>query len=124
MKLRLCKIKSLHSKNYFIQNLTFFLSVFQAQPKKVEMQKVAYRYYSPSAMMSASRAVRENHIPVKRAAITYGVPQTTLGQRILGRVDPETTSSGPSPQLSQEEEAIFVEHLRSMAVLGYGKVKW
>ena len=44
-------------------------------------------------MMSAYRAVRENHIPVKRAAITYGVPQTTLRQRILGRVDPETTSS-------------------------------
>lgn len=71
-------------------------------------------------MTSAYRAVMEDHVPVRRAAVSFGVPQTTLRQRVLGRVDPETTSSGPSPELSQEEEAIFVEHLKSMAVLGYG----
>ena len=87
------------------------------------MQKVAYRCYSSSAMMNAYRAVMENHIPVNSVAITYGVPQTTLRQSIIGRVDPETTSSDPLPQLNQEEEAIFVEHLRSMAVLGYGYTK-
>ena len=71
-------------------------------------------------MTSAYRAVLEDHMSVKRAAITYGVPQTTLRQRVLGRVDPETTSSGPSPELNQEEEAVFVEHIKSMARLGYG----
>ena len=71
-------------------------------------------------MTSAYRAVMEDHVPVRRAAVSFGVPQTTFRQRVLGRVDPETTSSGPSPELSQEEEAIFVEHLKSMAVLGYG----
>ena len=84
------------------------------------MNKLTYRCYSSSAMTNAYRAVMEDHVPVKRAAITYQVPQTTLHQRVLGRVDPETTSSGPSLELSQEEEAIFVEHLKSMAVLGYG----
>ena len=29
-------------------------------------------------------------------------------------------SSGPSPVLSQEEEAMFVEHLKFMASVGYG----
>ena len=71
-------------------------------------------------MTNAYHAVMEDHVPVKRAAITYQVPLTTLRHRVLGRVDPETTSSGPSPELSEEEEAIFVEHLKSMAVLGYG----
>lgn len=57
---------------------------------------------------------------MKRAALTYRVPQITLRQRVLERVDPETTSSGPLPELSQEHEAIFVEHLKLMARLGYG----
>ena len=38
---------------------------------------------------------------------------------LLGRVDSETTSSGPTLELNQEEGAIFVEHLKHMAVLGY-----
>ena len=88
------------------------------------VNKLTYRCYSPSAMTNAYRAVMGDHVPVKRAAITYQVPQTTLRQRVLGRVDPETTSSGPSPELSQEEEAIFVELLKSMAVLEYVQVRW
>ena len=44
--------------------------------------------------------------------------ETTLRQRVLGGAVPETTSSGPSPELNNEE-IIFVEHLKSMDVLGY-----
>jgi hypothetical protein len=76
--------------------------------------------YSPSAMTNAYRAVLEGGVSVKRAALNHGVPQNTLRQRVLGRVNPETVSSGPMPTLNQEEEALFVEHLKSMASLGYG----
>lgn len=79
-----------------------------------------YRIYSPSAMTSAYQAVREMGMPVKTAARQYGVPQTTLRDRVLGRIDPETTSSGPQALFSQHEEAVFVEHIKSMAKLGYG----
>ena len=78
-----------------------------------------YRCYFPHAMTSAYRAEIEVHVRVKRTAVSCGAPQTTLCQRVLGREDPEATSSDPSPELSQEE-AIFLEHLKSMAVLGYG----
>ena len=47
--------------------------------------------------------------------------ETTLRQRVLGRAVPETTSSEPSPELNNEE-IIFVEHLKSMDVLGYAVV--
>lgn len=99
---------------------TLFFLTFQAVPLKKAATKAEYRKYSPSAMTNAYRAVLEQNVSVKRASITYGVPQTTLRQRVLGRINPDTTSSGPSPVLSQEEEAIFVEHLKCMAQLGYG----
>ncbi|XP_045188616.2 uncharacterized protein LOC123546428 [Mercenaria mercenaria] len=79
-----------------------------------------YRMYSPTAMTNAYQAVREMRLPVKTAARQYGVPQTTLRDRVLGRIDPETTSSGPQALLSQHEEAVFVEHIKAMAQLGYG----
>lgn len=79
-----------------------------------------YRMYSPTAMTNAYQAVRELKMPVKTAARQYAVPQTTLRDRIMGRIDPETLSSGPSPLFTQEEEAMFVEHLKGMAELGYG----
>ena len=59
-------------------------------------------------------------MPVARAAAQFNVPETTLRQRALGSVDPETTVSGPAPVLSQEEEAVFVDHLKFMASVGYG----
>ena len=73
-------------------------------------------------MMAAYQAVKKDNEPVKRAALIYGVPETTLRQRVLGRVAPETSTSGPSPELNEAEEAIFVEHLKSMAKLGYGYI--
>lgn len=71
-------------------------------------------------MTNAYRAIKEQHMPVARAAAQFNVPETTLRQRALGRVDPETTVSGPAPVLSQEEEAVFVDHLKFMASVGYG----
>ena len=79
-----------------------------------------YRIYSPTAMFNAYQAVREMNMPVKRAARQYGVPQTTLRDRVAGRIDPETVSSGPQALFTQEEEALFVNHLKAMAELGYG----
>ena len=73
-------------------------------------------------MTNAYQAVREMQMPVKTAAHQYGFPQsqTTLRDRVLGRIDPETTSSRPQALLSQHEEVVFVEHIKSMSQLGYG----
>ncbi|KAH3784517.1 hypothetical protein DPMN_162474 [Dreissena polymorpha] len=71
-------------------------------------------------MTNAFRAVKEQQMSVSKASIQFGVPTTSLRQRVRGRVDPEVISSGPSPVLSQEEEAMFVDHLKFMASVGYG----
>ena len=44
----------------------------------------------------------------------------TLRDRVIGKVDIEATRSGPQSLFDEHEEAIFVEHLKSMASLGYG----
>jgi hypothetical protein len=59
-------------------------------------------------------------MPIKSAARQYGVPHSTLRDRVKGRIDPETLKPGPAPLLSQEEELNFVDHIKAMASLGYG----
>jgi hypothetical protein len=71
-------------------------------------------------MTNAYMAIKEQKLSVWKAAKVYGVPETTLRQRALGRVDPEKSSSGVSPVLSLDEEAVFVDHLKVMASFGYG----
>lgn len=45
-----------------------------------------YRLYDPDALTKAYIDVKENIIVVKRAASLHSVPETTLGQRIIGAV--------------------------------------
>ena len=82
--------------------------------------KIKYRCYSPTSMQNAIQEVRETGAPIKTTAREYGIPEASLRHKLSGRVDSEATRSGPSPLLSQEEEAHFVEHLKFMALCGYG----
>lgn len=54
------------------------------------------------------------------AARQFNVPNTTLRDRILGNVDPETVKSGRNPSFSTLEESHIVDHMKIMANYGYG----
>ncbi|KAH3790368.1 hypothetical protein DPMN_168567 [Dreissena polymorpha] len=71
-------------------------------------------------MTNAFRASKEQQMLVCRAAIQFGVQTTSLRQRVRGRVDAEVMSSGLSLVMSQEEEAMFVNHLRFIDSVRYG----
>ena len=58
-------------------------------------------------MVNAFRAIKEQKMPVTTAAAQFNIPETTLYQTAKGRVNPETTNSGPAALLSQEKEAVF-----------------
>jgi hypothetical protein len=64
--------------------------------------------------------VLEQGIPIQRAAQNYGVPITTLKDRVKGRVNVDTVKSGPPPYFTQEQEALLSQHINTMAELGYG----
>ena len=96
--------------------LVLFPLYFQAKPLHIERK---LRLYSPTSMVKAYSMVKDEGVPVLKAARTYGVPETTLRDRVMGRVDPET-GMGSVPLFSQLEEVQIVNHVRTMADFGYG----
>ena len=71
-------------------------------------------------MIGAYRRVMEENVSVRRASIQFSVPMQTLRDRVLGKVQPDTVTTGRAPVLSMDEEARIVEHLQTVAKYGYG----
>lgn len=55
-------------------------------------------------MTAAIEAVEYGNSGINRAAMTHGVPKTTLKDRLSGRVE-HGSKPGPDPYLNDEEEA-------------------
>ncbi|XP_060556927.1 uncharacterized protein LOC132717474 [Ruditapes philippinarum] len=89
------------------------------QAKPVHL-KAKYRSYSPTALQNAYKSVVESGTPVLRASKLFGVPQQTLRDRVLGKIDPECITTGREPVLNMFEEAKIVQHIKTMANYGYG----
>ena len=63
---------------------------------------------SDESMVSAINAVREGRMIASVAARSYGVPPSTLKDRISG----SGTKPGPVPHLTEAEEEELVEFLK------------
>ena len=63
-------------------------------------------------------AVISDGVSIRRAAEDYGIPKSTLGDRISGRILPGS-SSGPRKLLTTEED--LVVFLKQCATIGYPK---
>ena len=94
-----------------------FSFYFQPNPRPV---KKRYRLYSPTALTTAYKMVKERGMPVLTASRLHGVPENTLRDRVLGKIDPETCSMGKQPLFDLLEESKIVNHFKRMADLGYG----
>ena len=74
-------------------------------------------------MVSAMDEV-ERGMPVKRAARLFGVPRSTLRDRVAKH----GTNAGPVPYLTNAEEVELAGFLVDIAKAGYGKsrrdIKW
>ena len=71
--------------------------------------------------MAAIKAVQEG-MTVYRALQEYGVPQSTLYNRISGRVA-HGINPGPKPDLSRHEEKELGKYLKHCAKVGVGKTR-
>ena len=91
--------------------------IFQLTPA---VGRAKRKCYSPSALVRAYKAVKENGVPVYRAAREHAVPLTTLRDRVDNRVSVDCTKPGPEPVLSQLEESNLVAHIKEVAAVGYG----
>ena len=73
-------------------------------------------------MVQAISSVTSGKMGINRAADQYGVPRTTLKDRLSGRVV-QGANPGPTPYLSVEEEGELIQHLLTCADIGYPKTK-
>ena len=71
-------------------------------------------------MSRAVAAVVKCGISVRKAALMYGIPKSTLGDRITGRVL-EGSKSGPLKYLSEQEEEELISFIIGCAEIGYPK---
>ena len=83
------------------------------------LTKLKRMQWSNEAVSSAMEAVKSGQ-SVFRAALTYGVPKSTLHDRISGR-SIHGKKPGPDPYLTSTEEKSLSEFLKEVASVGYGK---
>jgi hypothetical protein len=74
--------------------------------------------YSRSKMSSAISAVQEGLMSKSKASKVFGVPRTTLLDKLYGRVPMDPTPPGSKPELTQAEEKTLVNYITLMAEIG------
>ena len=77
------------------------------------------KQWSNESMTDALEEV-ERGMPVKRAARLFGVPRSTLRDRVAGNVK-HGTNPGPTLYLTKCEETELASFLVDVAKAGYGK---
>ncbi|KAJ8313688.1 hypothetical protein KUTeg_008249 [Tegillarca granosa] len=89
--------------------------------RHISAKRGIYRQsYTHEDLTNAYNAVIEHSLPVQRAANQFGVPITTLKDRVKSRINIDVVKSGPDPIFSLEQEALLANHVDTMAELGYG----
>lgn len=79
-----------------------------------------YGGYSSVSMEKAYEAVAAGKMCVQKSADTYGVPRSTLHDRVSGKVA-LNARSGRKRLLTDEEEESLIEFLVGCASIGYAK---
>jgi len=77
------------------------------------------KQYNHDSIVAAYNAVKDSNISVHAAAKQYGVPLTTLRDRIDGRIGLDSNRPGPSILMDKDEEKEIVHFLHTMAKYGY-----
>ena len=74
--------------------------------------------YSPSKVEAAVNMVRSGAMSKQKAALSFGIPRTTLRDKLSGRYSLGSTP-GRSTVLTNAEETVLVDYCKLMASIGY-----
>ena len=85
------------------------------------LRPVKYKNWTESKLYKAFEAV-QGGMSIRRASESYGVPRSTLQDRVSGRMQ-FGTKSGPPRYLDDEEEEELVQFILGCAAMGYAKSK-
>ncbi|XP_048244104.1 uncharacterized protein LOC125376196 [Haliotis rufescens] len=76
--------------------------------------------YSIDHLDNAYKLVTEENVSGQRTAARWGVPVSTLKDRLLGNISLDTVKSGPMPLFTATQESFLASHSRVMGEIGYG----
>ena len=82
----------------------------------------SYKQWSGGQMDQAVKAVVCDGKSIRRAAMQYNVPKSTLSDRVSGRVQPGAVSRTPK-YFTTTEEAKLAKFLSRCGVVGYARSK-
>ena len=85
-------------------------------------ERGAYKKWSGDQMDQAVSAVVGHGKSIRRAAMQYNVPRSTLFARVSGRVQPGAVSRSPK-YLTFTEEAELAKFLSRCGAIGYARSK-
>ena len=95
--------------------------MFQYHLVSTRNRPIRYKDYDSEVMSKAMDAVLDG-MSVRKAAETYGVPKSTLGDRVSGKVDLDA-KPGPTPYLTTFEEEELASFLIRCAKIGYPRTR-
>lgn len=93
-----------------------------SRPIATPSRLMTYKAWNEDYLHKAYLAHIEEGLSVRRAAEAYGVPKSTLQDRVSGRVQ-FGVKSGPPKFLTDEEELELVSFLCGCSAVGYAKSK-
>ena len=76
-----------------------------------------YRPYSPSKIAAAVSMVQSGALSKRKASLTYGIPRTTLIDKLSGKA-PIGINPGKPCVLTKAEEMVLVDYTKNMASIG------
>ncbi|KAJ8039126.1 Tigger transposable element-derived protein 2 [Holothuria leucospilota] len=86
------------------------------------MPRHKYRQYNQDTVKKAVEAVVRKELSLNKASKLYGIPRTTIQDKVKGLV-PVEARSGPKTNLTMEEEDKLVSWATHMNEIGYGQTK-
>ena len=81
-----------------------------------------YKVWTEENIRLACDAVKVDGYTYRRAELEFGIPKSTIRDRISGRTLPGATS-GPERYLSKDEEQELTHFIKECAKLGYAKTR-
>ena len=82
----------------------------------------AYKLWTEEKIRLACEAVKAEGYTYRRAELEFGVPNSTIRDRISGKTSPGATS-GPEWYLTDTEEQELVHFIKECAKVGYAKTR-
>ncbi|XP_060602779.1 uncharacterized protein LOC132755864 [Ruditapes philippinarum] len=87
-----------------------------------QLQTKQYRNYTNETLSYAVSLIRSKGISLRHATKVYGIPKTTLSNKVNGKSD-IGSRSGPGTVLTKAEEDMIADWAIKMAKMGFGRTR-